>query len=189
MIRYLARNHNKMTSALFSLLIQLALPAWIGGINVALANPSPKIQKLRLPSGSLILPISSAWQWHPSCQANDVSCYAGELKSVGTAYLFSGPLPSASARLAPQDLFKQIFAHQAKFATGQGKLTPKSFSLKKTPQGQTYCSWNRGDDWLYFWKAGKSLVTITFSPIAKSRSVNFPKEVQKLAQEIRIIEK
>jgi hypothetical protein len=65
--------------------------------------------------------------------------------------------------------------------------------IRKNRAGQTYCSWSKGEETTYFWKAGRTLVSISFTPnrdtMGKPSAEAFRKDVEKFANEVTFAEK
>jgi hypothetical protein len=149
---------------------------------------------IRLPSGSMSLRTFGKWKWSDSCHSKTVACYAGSLESAGTGYLFSGPVPEGSANIATQNLCKDIFNFQSKYSsTAPAAVRPRALAIKKNMKGQYYCSWLKDNESTYFWKVGRSLVSISFTPArgiqGKPAAEAFWKEVERFASEVSFADK
>lgn len=148
----------------------------------------------QLPSGKMALHTYGKWSWSDSCHSLKVPCYLGALQGpknssqIGTAYLVAAPLKKTNAPSQHKTMCQEVYDLQFKLSqTAPEEAKPRAFRLKKSSQGQAYCSWSQGNTLTYFWQAKGAMVSISFSSLKNEGT--FLSEVEKLASEVTFDEK
>jgi|GEM_PF-3669343 len=188
----------KRTSNLLCFGYQFALLFLIVDFSHALGSDSVSKNEIfyaQIPSGKMALHTYGKWSWSDSCHSLKVPCYLGTLTNskkssqLGTAYLVAAPLLKKNNSHSKQPpLCQGIYDHQLKLSqTTAEEAKPKAFQLKKTSQGQPYCSWSQGNTLTYFWQAKGAMISISFS--GSNNEGTFLSEVEKLASEVTFDEK
>lgn len=151
---------------------------------------------VQLPTGRMEFNTQGKWKWSDSCHSLKVPCYHGILQDQenphpeGTAYLFAAPLTELQSPTKISDICKGIYTHHEKLTqSGPNENKPTSFQIRQNSKGQSYCSWNQGDQWTYLWKTEKTMVSISFGALNHATSTQFFKEIEKFTSEVTLHEK
>lgn len=149
-----------------------------------------------LVSGRLVLPAQGDWRWSNSCHSRSTPCFSGTWKkSQGLAYLFGTSFSPSAKPFNFPEYCKGV--HQLQGKLGVPGQSTEPLRIGKNKKGQTYCFWSNGDEKNYLWKAGKNLISFTFSPGISgssgsgslSEKETFRRAVEAYMREVSFVEK